>query len=80
MKLIRFLALAAFVLPVLVRAHPGHDDGHALTWDFDHLLAHPVATLVCFLVLAAGGWTIRQLMRSRLARERPARNRAETHR
>ena len=28
----------------LVQAHPGHDDGHELTWDFSHLAHHPFAT------------------------------------
>jgi hypothetical protein len=61
----RFLLVAAgwFLSGALALAHPGHDDGHELTWDFDHLAAHPVATLLCFavLVLAAGAfWQARR--------------------
>jgi urease accessory protein len=41
-----------FVSGAVAFAHPGHDDGHELTWDFDHLAAHPVATLLCVAVLA----------------------------
>ena len=48
---------ALFVLTVLslaaapaALAHPGHD-GHELTWDYDHLAAHPLATLGCFMVI-----------------------------
>lgn len=37
-----------------VAAHPGHDDGHELTWDLGHLAAHPGATLICLAVLAGG--------------------------
>ncbi|HVS53238.1 MAG TPA: hypothetical protein VHD62_12855 [Opitutaceae bacterium] len=48
---IAFLASAA-----LAQAHPGHDGGHELTWDFEHLAAHPGATLGWALVLATGAW------------------------
>ena len=30
----------------IVQAHPGHDD-HELTWDFAHLVEHPLATAGC---------------------------------
>jgi hydrogenase/urease accessory protein HupE len=53
----RFVQIAGLVLvfPALAHAHPGHE-GHELTWDFNHLVAHPLATLMCFAVLAAGAW------------------------
>ncbi len=37
-------------------AHPGHDDGHELIWDLNHLSSHPVATVlwVAVAILAAG--------------------------
>jgi hypothetical protein len=34
-------------------AHPGHDGEHDVTWDFGHLAAHPLATVVCFAVIVA---------------------------
>jgi hypothetical protein len=37
-------------------AHPGHDDGHELVWDFGHFAAHPFATLWCVTVLTASIW------------------------
>lgn len=71
MKPIRILALAVFTLPVLAHAHPGHE-GQELTWNFDHLAAHPVATLLCFGVLALGGWASWRLMRPSRAANIPA--------
>jgi hypothetical protein len=55
----RRLALLATTFPALAslaRAHPGHDGGHELTWDFSHLAAHPAATALWALVLAAATW------------------------
>jgi hydrogenase/urease accessory protein HupE len=49
------IASLALLFPVLAQAHPGHE-GHELTWDFNHLAAHPLATIMCFSVLAAGAW------------------------
>ena len=46
----------------LAQAHPGHE-GHELTWDFGHLAAHPGATILCFTVLGAAAWSIRQVTR-----------------
>ena len=68
MKLTRFLALLTFALPVLARAHPGHD-GHELTWDYSHLAAHPLATLGCFGVFALAGWSLWKLVRSRRVKQ-----------
>lgn len=49
----------------LLQAHPGHDDGHELTWDFSHLAAHPVATTLCFTVATAAVWVGIALVRGR---------------
>jgi hypothetical protein len=38
-----------------LRAHPGHE-GDELTWDFSHLAAYPIATLICFVSLAGAGF------------------------
>ncbi len=48
---------------VLAQAHPGHDDGHELTWDFRHLVENPGATVICLLLLAAAGWAVGQGVR-----------------
>jgi len=47
----------------LAHAHPGHD-GHDLTWDFSagHMAGHPLATLVCSLLLVAGAWGVASLV------------------
>lgn len=49
-----FLAL----MPHAANAHPGHD-GHELTWDFSHAMAHPVATGVSLAVVIAAIWLAR---------------------
>lgn len=59
--LLGFSALLASA--ALLRAHPGHDDGHELTWDLGHLAAHPLATAGCVALLAAGAWVGIQLLR-----------------
>ena len=58
----RLFPFASLLLlfPALAQAHPGHG-GHELTWDFNHLAAHPFATLECLIVLAAGVWFARQI-------------------
>jgi hypothetical protein len=60
----------AWVLPALllvsagtVWAHPGHDDGHELTWELGHLAAHPLATAACLVMVGAAGWAGVQLFR-----------------
>jgi urease accessory protein len=60
MKPIRFLALAAFVLPVLAHAHPGHE-GHELTWDFSTGVAHPLSGWDHLLAMIAVGLWAAQL-------------------
>jgi hypothetical protein len=51
----------------LAQAHPGHDDGHELTWDLGHLVAFPVATLLCLAVFGVAVWGASQLVRRRTA-------------
>lgn len=60
MKLTRFLALAAFALPVLAHAHPGHD-GHELTWDFAGGASHPLLGLDHLIAMVAVGLWAAQL-------------------
>jgi urease accessory protein len=65
MKPIRFLALAAFALPVLAHAHPGHD-GHDLTWDFAGGAIHPLTGWDHLVAMVAVGlWAARLGGRSR---------------
>ena len=52
----RLIALLAAV-PVIASAHPGHDGGHDLTWDFGSGLGHVhygQALLVGLLLVGAG--------------------------
>jgi urease accessory protein len=51
LKLIAALAL----LPAVASAHPGHDGGHDLTWDFSGGFAHPVFGLDHLLAMIAVG-------------------------
>jgi urease accessory protein len=60
MKLSRFFALAAFVLPVLAHAHPGHE-GHDLTWDFTSGAVHPLSGWDHLLAMIAVGLWAAQL-------------------
>ena len=54
----------AVVAAPLAQAHPGHDDGHELTWDFGHLAAHPGATLMCLGLVALAAWVVYRETRS----------------
>jgi len=58
-----FLPAAFLASATLLSAHPGHE-GHELTWDFDHLAAHPAATLGWVAILSAAGWLVVRLTRS----------------
>jgi len=65
---LRFLLLApALALPLLAHAHPGHDGDHDFVWDFEHITSHPLATILCLSILAAGGWAVWRLLKSRQA-------------
>ena len=55
-----FVAFFA-LLPVLAQAHPGHDGGHGLTWDFTGGLGHPFFGLDHLLAMVAVGIWAAQL-------------------
>jgi hypothetical protein len=63
--LVRGLALSAVALSSinLAQAHPGHDDGHELTWELGHLVEHPFATLLCVAVVAAATFVVWRTVR-----------------
>lgn len=58
----RKAALVAAILPIEAFAHPGHDDPE-VTWEFSHLVEHPVATLGCFLVIGLAAWAAWRMAR-----------------
>jgi len=61
-----------FVSGAVAFAHPGHDDGHELTWDLGHLSAHPLASVLCVVVLTmAGGIVVGALRRRQRAQRLP---------
>jgi hypothetical protein len=63
------ISLLGFVFSAaLAQAHPGHDDGHELTWDFGHLAEHPLATLAWTTLLGAAIYLVVRLARARNAR------------
>ncbi len=64
----------ALFLPVLflasmssLLAHPGHDDGHEVTWELGHLAEHPVATAVWLLIFAVVSLSARHVLRRAFA-------------
>lgn len=60
------LAAAGSALAAVAHAHPGHE-GHengGFTWDFSHLVSHPLATLGCVALLAVLGWAAWSHLRS----------------
>jgi hydrogenase/urease accessory protein HupE len=72
MKTRPILALLAFcaAFAPLASAHPGHGD-HDFTWDFRHLVEHPVATIAWLGIFAGATWAVARLVRaSRTARPR----------
>jgi urease accessory protein len=54
-------AAALALLPAVASAHPGHDGGHDLTWDFAGGFAHPVFGLDHLLAMIAVGIWAAQL-------------------
>ncbi|MEN9653714.1 MAG: hypothetical protein RL303_1434 [Verrucomicrobiota bacterium] len=51
--------LVCLLTTVLTQAHPGHEgheDGGDITWTYEHLTAHPLATALCGTVLALTVW------------------------
>lgn len=59
-RLSKFAAALAF-LPALASAHPGHDGGHDLTWDFAGGFTHPVFGADHLLAMIAVGMWAAQL-------------------
>lgn len=60
--LFRRLAVVSFALsPSVVFAHPGHDGGHDLTWDFAGGALHPLTGLDHLLAMVAVGVWAAQL-------------------
>jgi urease accessory protein len=53
-RFFKFSAALA-LLPAVASAHPGHDGGHDLTWDFAGGFAHPVFGLDHLLAMIAVG-------------------------
>jgi hypothetical protein len=75
MKFPRFrplLLAAVFAIPALAHAHPGHDGDHDFVWDYAHLAAHPLATVLCAMVLTVGAWNVWLFLRSRRAKTQSA--------
>jgi urease accessory protein len=70
------LVFAVFSVVSVALAHPGHDDGHELTWELGHLAAHPLATFGCLAIFVGAGWGGWKLVQ-RLSASREAR--AESH-
>ena len=63
-------AVAVFLtFTALAQAHPGHDGGHEVTWELGHLIEHPLATLACFSVMAAGAVLAWLVVRRESARQ-----------
>lgn len=64
----RFFKISATLalLPAVASAHPGHDGGHDLTWDFAGGFAHPVFGLDHLLaMIAVGIWAAQMGGRAR---------------
>lgn len=59
-RLSKFAAIIA-LLPAAASAHPGHDGGHDLSWDFAGGFAHPVFGLDHLLAMIAVGIWAAQL-------------------
>jgi urease accessory protein len=55
------ISAALALLPPVASAHPGHDGGHDLTWDFAGGFAHPVFGLDHLLAMIAVGIWAAQL-------------------
>lgn len=65
MKTRRLFATALFIFaPLAAHAHPGHDGGHDLGWDFTAGALHPLGGLDHVLAMIAVGMWAAQLGRS----------------
>ena len=67
-RLRTLLVATAFAIPALAHAHPGHDGDHDFVWDYEHLSAHPLATVLWAMVLTVGAWNLWLFLRSRRAK------------
>lgn len=67
-RLHSLMIAAAFAIPALAHAHPGHDGDHDFVWDFGHFASNPVATVACVALLAFAGWGVRRISQSRPAK------------
>lgn len=64
-----FAATALLATASAAFAHPGHEGDHGLTWEFSHLAAHPVATVLCGAVLLTAVAGVAWLARSQSLRK-----------
>jgi hydrogenase/urease accessory protein HupE len=62
-RLLPVIALFCWLCSV-ASAHPGHGDDHDFSWDFDHLVEHPVATIAWLAVFGVALWAIVRVVRS----------------
>ena len=60
-SLICRLSALSVLLPALASAHPGHDGGHDLAWDFSGGFAHPLGGFDHLLAMVAVGLWAAQL-------------------
>jgi hypothetical protein len=79
-RLRSLLLAAAFAVPVIAHAHPGHDGDHDFVWDFEHFVTHPLATIACVTIVAAGGWAVWQLVKSSRTTKAEAAKRTDSSR
>jgi hypothetical protein len=61
----RWLTVVALFAAPLAQAQPGHVGSDDFELGFDRLAAYPVATMLCFAVLATGGWVVWHYVDSR---------------
>lgn len=71
-----FLPLACLAFATVASAHPGHD-GHEVTWDFEHLAAHPLATVGCAVVVGVAAWVLVSVLGTRQTRLQSLRKSAD---
>jgi len=55
-RLTQLLITAAFIVPAMAHAHPGHDGDHDFVWDFGHFASHPLATIAGGALLGTALW------------------------
>ncbi len=73
----RIAVASAALFPALAHAHPGHDGGHDLTWDFTGEVVHHLSSpyhVVPLLVAAAAFVLVLRLAKTRGASARKSRD------